>query len=252
MKTSAHDKEIFEKLDKEFELNQKIQNSFEEFHLVKQWRRLHSYLKLHLDLIKNEMRSIRSEDGGVPSEESVVMFYDRINFHVFNFLNTAYSFRQSLFLPKEPSFNWKSKEKFETKATDFKSVYSHKIVIGIRSRIKSGLQLDSTLNYQVRTTHHPMGDGFEVGFDLATSDWEKIKSELSADNKIIFERNKNKNKNYLLDIFESFVFDAGTVLDEMETIFNDVFKLEIASVAELKAELAEIELYFSKRGFYRP
>ena len=220
MKMSAQDKEIFE-----------------EFHLVKQWQRLHGYLKYHLELIKNEISSIKCGDGGVPSQQSVVMFYDRINFHVFNFLNTAYSFRQSLYLPKEPSFNWKSKGKFEAKANDFKSMYSQKIVIGIRSRIKSGLQLDSTLNYEVRTTHHPMGNGFEIGFDLATADWEKIKSELNAANKIIFDANESKN--FLLDIFELFVSDSQEALREMENIFNDVFSQEIISNAELKADLAE-------------
>ncbi|MBY0552940.1 hypothetical protein K2P97_00330 [bacterium] len=249
MKFSVQDKEVFEKLDKEFELNQKIQNSFEEFHLVKQWHRLQSYLRHNLDLIKNEMSSIKCNDDGVLSQDSVVMFYDRINFHVFNFLNTAYAFRQSLFLPKEPSFNWKSKEKFDVKATDFKNMYSQKIVIGIRSRIKSGLQLDSTLNYEVRTIHHPRGDGFEIGFDLATSDWEKIKSELNASNKIIFDASKSKNR--LLDIFELFVSDAEKVLTDMESIFNEVFSQKIKDNTELKAELAEVERYFSDKGFHR-
>lgn len=249
MEMSNEDKEVFDKLDKEFELNQRIQNSFEELHLLKQWWRLHGYLKHHIELIKSEMKSIAPDGNGAPAADSIVMFYDRINFHVFNFLNTAYAFRQSLFLPKEPAYNWKSKEQFDAKATEFKNTYSHRVVNEIRSRVKSGVQLDSTLNYQVRTIHHPKGDGFEIGFDLEASDWDKVKSKLDVTSKVTFENTKSDN--YLLEVFELFVSDSQKALKEIEDIFNAVFSKELITIADLKNELDEIECYFDEKGYHR-
>jgi hypothetical protein len=247
---SDEDKEVFEKLDKEFELNRKIENSFEEFHLLKQWKRLNGYLQKNLNLIKQEMKSISIDPAlGTLKQESVVMFYENINFHVYNFLNTAFSFREALYLVDSTRLNWPSHDKFIPRVNQFKSSYPHRVVNQLRSRIKTGLQLDSTLSYEVRTIHHPSGEGVTIGFDLESSDWEKIKSELDSESKKIFE--KEKNNNYLLEIFDLFVRESDQALKDIEQIFNDVFKNEIFKVANLKKELQEIEDYFNKKGFSR-
>lgn len=235
--------EMWEKIEKQSELQGRIDSEFLEYDYIIGAREYEKYLAMGIENLKNSINKLN-----VTSRAEVKKCYFEFKYNIFtifslNLTLITYLFKESKKIGAEKDF--------KQLILDFKESGAGNLFNVVRNRMQHGAILGGEFKYNFQTAHHPEGEKLEGFFEVNSDEWIEIREGCNIVGKTLYDSKIKDSKDKIITTFEIYLEKYRKLLVNIEQQFCKTFSNGMKEREKLIDDIDKIEEWLNDRGIYK-
>ncbi len=244
-KISDKYRKIFDKIDRQIEIQNQINETFREYDYIIQLREFLSHLKLALNGLGQAIRDLGAKGF---DQETMLRAYSEVKFYYFSVFSTQLAFENYLY---SLSKKLKSMEDFHAIIDEWKHRPEVKLVKEIRNRIQHGALMDGNLQIEETMKTPSKSRSLVVCYMLDEDIWRKVVACVDRNAKDFFHKFVKPERDSLYFLATKYDESLSSLFDLIHSKFIQIYPSEMAERQTLLNELDGIEKWFKAKGLSR-
>lgn len=233
---------IFEKIDRQTEIQTQINQTFKEYDYIIQLREFLVQLKIALNQLNQTIADVKLNDKS--DKESTMQAYSEMKFHYFGIFSTQLAFENYIYCESK---KLKATDDFHSVIDTWKRRPEVRLVKAIRNRIQHGAMLDGSLRIEMKTRHE--SQSVLVFYVLDESIWKRVLKCVDRDTKEFFTNSVKPNKDRLHFLVSRYDESLRSLVELIERQFIQIYSVDLADRQALLGELDKIKEWFATKGW---